>query len=104
MVIVETVPDTTGAPMMWIALRGLGIGAIGSHLKGKMTQMPRLGGKLAAKMSVLLPPLSFRVVALFPAEQRILAAVASMIDADSGLLAAIGIKFHFPKPRRSHLE
>jgi hypothetical protein len=97
MVIVETVPDTTGTRRTWIALRGLSIGAIDSHLRGKMAQMPRLGGKLAAKVLVLLPLLSLRAVQLFRTEQRTLAAVASMIVTDSGLLAAIGIKFQLSK-------
>jgi len=96
-VIVETVPDTRTRPL-WIALRGLRIGAINYHVQRKVAQTPWLRARLALKVLALLPLSLFRAVRLFLIERKPLIALHPMIVAAGGLLAAIGIE---PQPYKA---
>lgn len=96
-VIVETVPDTRTRPL-WIALRGLRIGAINYHVQRKVAETPWLRARLALKVLALLPLSLFRAVRLFLTERKPLIALHPMIVAAGGLLAAVGIE---PQPYKA---
>jgi GT2 family glycosyltransferase len=96
-VIVETVPDARTSPL-WLALRGLRIGAINYHVQRKVARTPWLRVRLALKILALLPLSLFRAIRLFLAERKPLIALHPMIVAAGGLLAAIGIE---PQPYKA---
>jgi hypothetical protein len=83
---------------LWLALRGLRIGAINYHVQRKVARTPWLRVRLALKILALLPLSLFRAIRLFLAERKPLIALHPMIVAAGGLLAAIGIE---PQPYKA---
>jgi glycosyltransferase involved in cell wall biosynthesis len=96
-VIVETVPNSRTNPL-WLALRGLRIGAINYHVQRRGARTPWLRAKLLAKMLALLPLSLVRAARLYIVEHRALIAVHPVIVAVGSALAAIGLE---PQPYKA---
>jgi GT2 family glycosyltransferase len=96
-VIVETVPNSRTHPL-WLALRGLRIGAVNYHVQRKGARTPWLRAKLTAKMLALFPLSLVRAIWLYIVEHRALIAMHPVIVAIGGALAAIGLE---PQPYKA---
>jgi GT2 family glycosyltransferase len=96
-VVSETVPDSRTDPL-WLALRGLRIGAINYRVQHKMAGTLRSRAKLLVKVLALMPLSLVRAGRLALTEHKVLIALHPMIVAAGGALAVLGIE---PKPYKA---
>lgn len=96
-VIVETVPNSR-THRMWLAMRGLRIGAINYHVQRKAARTPWSRVQLFAKLLALLPLSLVRAGRLFLSEHRLVIALHPVIVAVGSALAAVGLE---PQPYKA---
>jgi GT2 family glycosyltransferase len=96
-VITETVPKSRTRPV-WLALRGLRIGAINYHVQRKAARTAWSRAKLVTKMFAMLPLSLFRAGQLVLTEPKAIMAMHPMTVAVGSALAAVGIE---PQPYKA---
>ncbi len=96
-IITETVPASRTDPV-WLALRGLRIGAVNYHAQRKLARTTWSRARLYAKVLGLMPRSLYLATRLFLREHKALIALHPIIVAVGSVLAAIGIE---PQPYKA---